>query len=109
MTSRKIAAQSRNTENDMTYLTKPALLAALIVPAAAFAGLDLGQSLGTTEDEVRAALTGLGYEVVEIEIEDGEIEAEVVLDGAAFEIEVAMDTGQIVEIEAEDDDDADDD
>eukprot|EP00581_Thalassiosira_minuscula_P021272 CAMPEP_0184437136 /NCGR_PEP_ID=MMETSP0738-20130409/579665_1 /TAXON_ID=385413 /ORGANISM="Thalassiosira miniscula, Strain CCMP1093" /LENGTH=46 /DNA_ID= /DNA_START= /DNA_END= /DNA_ORIENTATION= len=46
----------------MTYFTKSAVLAALIVPAAAFAGLDVGQSLGTTDADVRAALTGMGYE-----------------------------------------------
>lgn len=93
----------------MTYFTKPAILAALIVPAAAFAGLDVGQSLGTTDADVRAALTGMGYEVHEIESEDGEIEAEVTLDGVAYEIEVAMDTGLITEIELEDDEDGDDD
>ncbi|WP_299624728.1 PepSY domain-containing protein [uncultured Tateyamaria sp.] len=93
----------------MTYFTKPAILAALIVPAAAFAGLELGQPLGTTDADVRAALTGMGYEVQEIEIEDDEIEAEVTLDGVAYEIEVAMDTGLITEIEHEDDAGGDDD
>ena len=92
----------------MTNLTKPALLAAFIVPGYALAGADLGQTLGTTESAVRAALTGMGYAVQEIEIEDDEIEAEVTLDGVAYEIEVAMETGKIVEIELEDDEDDDD-
>ncbi|WP_299724036.1 PepSY domain-containing protein [uncultured Tateyamaria sp.] len=87
----------------MTSFAKPALITALLFPATAFAGLDVGQSLGSTEADVRAALTSMGYEVQEIEVEDGEIEAEVTLDGVAMEIEVAMDTGLITEIEAEDD------
>ncbi len=93
----------------MMTFNKTALLAALLVPATAFAGIDVGQTLGTTEAEVRAALSDLGYTVQEIEIEDGEIEAEVTLNGTAYEIEVAMDSGQVVEIELEDDDADDDD
>ncbi|MEL7091109.1 MAG: PepSY domain-containing protein [Pseudomonadota bacterium] len=93
----------------MNTFAKPALLAALIVPTAAFAGLELGQPLGTQEADIRAALTEMGYEVQEIEFEDDEIEAEVTLDGVAYEIELAVDTGKIIEIELEDDDDADDD
>lgn len=92
----------------MTF-NKTALLAALLVPATAFAGVDVGQTLGTTESGVRAALTDLGYTVEEIEIEDGEIEAQVTLGGAEYEIEVAMDSGRIIEIELEDDEDGDDD
>ena len=90
----------------MTYLTKSALLTALIIPGFAFAGVELGQTLGSTEADVRAALTGMGYDVQKIEVEDGEIEADVALDGIAFEIEVAMETGVVVEIELEDQDDA---
>ncbi|MEO0379214.1 MAG: PepSY domain-containing protein [Pseudomonadota bacterium] len=93
----------------MTTFTKPAILAALLIPAAAFAQLDVGQQLGSTESDVRAALSEMGYEVQEIEIDDGEIEAEVVLDGVELEIEIAMDTGLIIEIETEDDDEASDD
>ncbi|MFL4470327.1 PepSY domain-containing protein [Tateyamaria armeniaca] len=93
----------------MTSTTKSAILATLLVPAAAFAGLDVGQMLGTTEDEIRTALTGMGYDVHDIELEDGEIEAEVTLDGVAFEIEVAIYTGLVTEIERDDDaDDSDD-
>ncbi|MEL6450597.1 MAG: PepSY domain-containing protein [Pseudomonadota bacterium] len=93
----------------MTSFTKSAVLTALLVPAAAFAGVDVGQTLGTTEDAVRTALTDLGYTVQEVKVEDGEIEAEVSLDGVALEIEVAMDSGAVVEIALDDDaDDADD-
>jgi len=93
----------------MTKFTKSAVLTALLIPAAALAQLDVGQQLGSTEADVRAALTGMGYEVQEIEIEGNEIEAEVMLDGVELEIEVAMDTGLITEIETEDDDDHSDD
>ena len=95
----------------MTALIKPALLAGLLVPATAFAGLELGQTLGASEVDIRIALTEMGYTVEEIEIEDGEIEAEVTRDGVAYEVEVAVDTGQIIGIELEDadDDEADDD
>ena len=93
----------------MTKFTKSAVLTALLIPAAALAQLDVGQQLGSTEADVRAVLTGMGYEVQEIEIEGNEIEAEVMLDGVELEIEVAMDTGLITEIETEDDDDQSDD
>lgn len=92
----------------MTNLTKPALLAALIVPGFAFAGANVGQSLGKSEADIRSALTGMGYDVQEIEIEDDEIEADVTLDGVAYEIEVAVDTGLVTEIELEDDEGEDD-
>ncbi len=93
----------------MNTLIKPAILAGLLVPAAAFAGLELGQTLGTAEEDVRKALTDMGYTVEEIEFEEDEIEAEVTLDGVAYEVEVAADTGQIIAIELEDDEDGDDD
>lgn len=93
----------------MTPFAKSAVLAALLVPAAAMAGLDVGQQVGTSEAEIRGALTAMGYEVLEIETEEGEIEADVTLDGAAYEIEIALDTGLVTEIEPEDDaDDTDD-
>ncbi|WP_299152039.1 PepSY domain-containing protein [uncultured Tateyamaria sp.] len=93
----------------MTYMTKTTVLAALIVPGFALAGLSTGNQLGTTEADIRAALTAMGYDVQEIEIEDDEIEAEVTLDGVEYEIEVALDTGKVIEIETEDDDDDTDD
>lgn len=93
----------------MTLFNKPAMLAALMIPAAAFAGIDVGQSVGSTEVEVRAALTGMGYEVHEIKFEHDEIEAEAVMDGVLYEIEVATRTGLITEVSVEDDEDHDDD
>ena len=91
----------------MTDTFKASILAALLIPAAAFANLTPGQTLGTTEAEIRSALTALGYEVQEVEFEDGEIEAEVTQGGQALEIEIAVETGQIIEVELEDEEDDD--
>lgn len=88
----------------MTHTLKASLLAVCLVPAAAFANVGVGTTLGTTEADIRANLTTLGYSVEEIEIEDGEIEAEVSKDGKSFEVEVAADTGLVTEVELEDDD-----
>ena len=84
------------------------LLTALI-PVAAMANFAVGDTLGTDLDEIRAQVEARGYNVLEIEVEDGEIEVEYEVDGAEFEAEIDPTTGAIVEVEAEDDDDDDDD
>lgn len=78
-----------------------------IAPFAVFAQLGVGDQLGTTEEAIRAALQSAGYEVVEIEFEDDEIEADVILDGQAFEIEIASD-GTVSDVEAEEEDEDED-
>ena len=93
----------------MTTQKTLAVLTALFIPCAAFAAVAPGDSLGTSEADVRSALEAKGYTVLEIEVEDDEIEAEVEMDGATYEIEVALSTGLVSEIELEDDDDSDDD
>ena len=95
----------------MTYFTKSTIIAALLVPATAFAAQDVGQNVGTTETEVRAALIDLGYEVQEIESENGGIEAGVTLESVAYEVQVALDTGLTTKINVDNnnDDDGDDD
>lgn len=78
----------------------------------ALAAVSVGDTLGTTEDEIRAALTAEGYTVEEFETEDGELEAEVTLDGKQMEVVVDAKSGAILEIEMEDadgDDEKDDD
>lgn len=65
----------------------------------ALAAVSVGDTLGTTEDDVRAALTSQGYMVEEIETEDGEIEAEVSMDGQEMEVVVDAQTGQVLEME----------
>jgi uncharacterized membrane protein YkoI len=87
---------------------KLVLLAALMIPGAAFAQINVGDTVGSTEAAVRSALEASGYAVLEIEVEDDEIEAEVTLDGTAYEIEVSAASGMVLEIEVEDDDESED-
>ena len=96
-------------EITMTY-TKPALiLAAMAIPTVALAELAPGTALGTEQAEIIAELEAQGYVVQEIEVEDGMFEVEATLDGALYEIEVDLSTGEVAEIELEDGDDDDDD
>ncbi|WP_420411523.1 PepSY domain-containing protein [Roseibium sp.] len=76
---------------------------------AALAAVTLGDDLGTTEEEVRAALTSQGYTITEIETENGELEAEVVLDGQEMEIVIDTTSGLVLEMELEDGADSDED
>jgi len=72
-------------------------------PALAMANISVGDTVGTDEAEIRAVVEAQGYTVTEIEIEDGEIEVEVLLDGVETELVVDMTTGIVTEIELEDD------
>ena len=76
-----------------------------LIPAAAFASFAVGETVGTDLDEIRAKFESQGYTVTEIEVEDGEIEVEYVLDGQEFEVTIAADTGEVLEDELEVDDD----
>lgn len=91
----------------MKTIEKIAALAtvAVMVPTIALASVSVGDLLGTTEMDVRSNLETAGYVVDEIELEDGELEAYATLDGVLYEIAVAADTGAILEIELEDEDD----
>jgi uncharacterized membrane protein YkoI len=84
---------------------KTLTLAALIIgaPALAMANIAIGDTIGTDEAEIRAVVEAQGYTVQEIEIEDGEIEVEVLLDGVETELVVDMTTGIVTEIELDDD------
>lgn len=88
--------------------TKLALVAGLLVPGMAFAQINVGDTMGVTESEILSTLEADGYRVLEIEMEDGEIEVEAVLDGQTYEIEIAADSGLILEIELDDEDSSDD-
>lgn len=90
-----------------TGLSTAALLIA--IPVGAWAQLSVGDSVGTTEAEIRAKFEAAGYTIEEIETEDGEIEVEFMSEGQEFEAEIDTTTGKIVEIDAEDEDDDDDD
>ncbi|MGI9391087.1 MAG: PepSY domain-containing protein [Boseongicola sp.] len=76
-----------------------------LIPAAAFANFAVGDSIGTDLDEIRAKFEAQGYTVTEIEVEDGEIEVEYVLDGQEYEVTLNPDSGEVLEVELEDDDD----
>lgn len=87
----------------MKNSSKIALFAALMVPSVAFAQVNVGDTLGASEDAIRGALEAQGYAITEIEIEGGEIEVEASLDGTAYEFEVSAETGKVLEIELDDD------
>ena len=89
----------------MKKFTTTALLASVLIPAAAFAQINVGDNVGTTIEAVTAELEAKGYVINEVEKEWGEIEFEVTLDGVAYEIEVSEKTGMVTEIELEDDED----
>lgn len=101
-------------------MKKPVILGALaaaVIAAAGFAhannsdqqvnleGAAVGSYLGKTEAEARSALEAKGFVITEIELEDGELELEVKKDAKAYEIEVDPSTGNILEVELEDDND----
>ena len=87
---------------------KMILLSGLLIPGIAMAQINVGDSLGTTEQTIRAELEAQGYIISEIEVEDDEIEVEATLDGQAFEFEISTKTGSVIEVELEEDDDAED-
>lgn len=87
----------------MTGLTKPALLAALMIPGAAIAAINVGDTAGTSPEAITAALAAQGYEVLKIETDNGEYEVDARLNGTLFEIEVARASGMVTGIEMDDD------
>ena len=91
-------------------LAIPALVigtAMIALPAIALAGIAMGDMMGKTDAEIAEAMAAKGYEVVDIEREDDEIEVEAVIDGQEVEIALSPETGEVIEIELEDDDDDD--
>ncbi|MCI5098457.1 MAG: PepSY domain-containing protein [Rhodobacteraceae bacterium] len=86
-------------------LNKPLTLTALIlaIPAMAFAGITVGDRIGTSETEIRTQIEALGYDVQEIEFEGGEIEVEVLKDGVETELVLNPANGTVREIEQDDD------
>ena len=75
------------------------IAAAMVVALPAFAGeVTQGAEVGKTMDEVKASLTGMGYEVRKVEMEDGKIEAYAVMGEKLSEIYVDTATGMVTEI-----------
>lgn len=92
----------------MTKSLFPIILAgaaATMIPMAAVANFAIGDTVGTDVEEIRSKLEAQGYTVTEIEIEGDEIEVEYVLDGQEYEVTLAAATGQVLEVELEDEDD----
>jgi len=86
----------------MTFFNKPTFLAALMIPGLALAQINVGATLGTSEDAIRTALEADGYMIKEVEFDSDEIEVEAMRDGTLYEFEVAADTGQIIAVELDD-------
>jgi len=87
-------------------MTKTALfLSAALVPGLAIAEVQSGTTLGNSIENIIANLEADGFTVMETETDDGVFEAEVMLNGILYEIEVDLDDGDVIEIELEDDDD----
>lgn len=62
----------------------------------------VGTELGTTGKEIRSSLISMGYEVRKIELEDGDLEAYALKDGARYEIYVDAITGKIKRMSLDD-------
>ncbi|MEP2704686.1 MAG: PepSY domain-containing protein [Roseibium sp.] len=90
----------------VSLVTTTALLSGM---GAALAAVSVGDNLGTNEEDIRAALTAKGYTVEEFEAENGELEAEVILDGQEMEVVIDASSGIVLELEMDDEDDSDDD
>jgi hypothetical protein len=92
----------------MTLLKKNMLAGSagiLVVPAIALAAPTVGDMVGTNLEDVMNSLTSAGYEVREIEAEDDELEAVILAEGRLLELEISPETGMIVSVELEEDDD----
>ena len=70
-------------------------------PALASANISVGDTVGTDEAEIRTMVEAQGYTVQDIEIEDGEFEVEVLMDGVESELAIDMVTGMVTEIETD--------
>ena len=77
--------------------------AMISAPVLGLAAANTGDTLGVAEADIRAALEAQGYVIQEFEIEDDELEVEASLNGILYEIEISPQTGEILEIEEDDD------
>lgn len=89
--------------------TSAAAATGLVAAGSIAHALAVGDTLGTTEADITAALEAQGYAVEEFETENDGFEVEAVMNGEEMEILVGLDTGAVVEIESDNDSDDDDD
>jgi outer membrane lipopolysaccharide assembly protein LptE/RlpB len=82
--------------------TKIGVVCALaLVPEMAFAQINAGNSVGTTEAEIRAMLEAAGCTVSEVEQEDSLLEVATMYEGQEIEFELAA-NGTVAEIGLDD-------
>lgn len=89
----------------MTHRTTTALAAAALLsagPAVADPAGLAGRNLGTTVEEITAALQAEGYEILGVDTDDDEFEIDVRWNGARYELEVSRATGAVREVERDD-------
>lgn len=82
----------------MRKIVITALAVTALASQALAAELTKDTVLGTTVKEIKASLTGMGYEVRKSEMENGKIEVYVVKDGKMAEIYVSPSTGKPTKI-----------
>lgn len=101
-----------------TTFIKGGALAGLVLTGVAVgsvSALSAAEATGLSEEQaIEIALLEVAGEVQEVELddEDGMMVYEVEIlgaDGSEYEVEIAADTGEVLETEAEDEDDQDDD
>lgn len=87
----------------MRKLTLAAALATLpLMVHAEDAAIAIDTQLGMSEEEVQTTLTGMGYEVRKMDMEDGMIEAYAVKGDEMLEVYVSPETGKVTKIGEED-------
>ena len=79
-----------------------------LAAGAAHAEILVGSVIGTTEEEIVAALEAEGYAIDEIEVEGDIIEVEALKGAEEIEFEISMADGTVLEVESEEEDDDDD-
>ena len=92
-----------------TLLKTTLIAAAVIAPTWVMASMNAGDVAGKSEAEIRSSLESAGYQIKKFETEDDEFEVYAELDGKLYELEISANTGEITEIELEDDEECDDD
>lgn len=94
----------------MAIFNKTTLLALLLVPGAALAQINIGDTLGTNETTIRSAVEAQGYYLRALEVEGDEIEIDVDAKegGTSLEVEISSASGAVTSIEIEDMDDGED-
>jgi hypothetical protein len=98
----KETKMSNRTHNALALATAGIIAAVALPLGVALAAMQEGDHAGKNANEIADFLSKQGYVVEEIEVEDGKLEANVVLDGKEYEIYIDPETGNIVKIEEDD-------